>query len=141
MKKGMVKMLKLNKCYTVAAAIVLYWLGAGSRGDSHLQDFLMVVFFVAVGFSLRRIRDDGKTTSLWRISTLVALTLFCIGLGAILCQIAVTAGLPLPLFVCSMAMAVLVRNCSELANEFPDNEADIMGAVSLGIFATFTILA
>lgn len=136
-------MLKLNQVYTVAAAISLYWMGAGSRGDSHLQDFLMLVFFTVVGFSLHYDRGSGdgaETGSLWRVSTLVGLTLFCIGVGAILCQIAGAAWVSVPLFIGSMAVAVLVRNCSELANDFPDREADILGAVSLGCFVVFTIL-
>ena len=135
-------MLKLNQCYTVAAVIALYWMGAGSRGDSHLQGFLMLVFFTAVGFSLRRDRGSGGGSGrAWRVVTLVALTVFCIGLGAVLCQITSTAGLSLPLFIGSMAVAVLVRNCSELANEFPDNEADIMGTVSMVCFVALAIMA
>ncbi len=103
-----------------------------------IQSFLVIVFFTAVGFSidLKRGKTKGHTTPA-RVVTLVALTLFCFGLSAIFCQIVGSFGLSVPLFVGAAAFAVLVRNCSEIADEdFPDIEAGVMGCVSLcGVLA------
>lgn len=105
-------------------------------GLNHFQSFLLIVALTAFGFSVDFKRDKAHT-DLNRIVSLVALTLFCIGLGAVFCQIAAGFSLSLPLFVGSVPFAVLVRNCSEIPeNEFPGFEAFVLGCVSLcGVLA------
>ena len=100
-------------------------------GLNHTQSFLFIVALTAFGISIRFKRDKVRTTP-YRIVMLVCLTLFCIGLGAVLCQIGNGLGLTLPLVFGSVPIAVLVRNCSEVAEEeYPDREARILGALSL----------
>ena len=91
------------------------------------------------------IHEEEQTrirTSWERIASLVGLILFCIGVGAVLCQISRELGLTLPLFVGAMTVAVLVRNFNEMdVDEFPDAEADIVGNVSLCGFLTMAMMS
>lgn len=107
-------------------------------GLNHLQSFLFIVALTSFGFTIRIKRDKVNVhTTPYRIVMLVSLVLFCIGLGAVMCQIGNGFGLSLPLAFGSVPIAVLVRNCSEVTEEeYPDREARILGALSLcGVLA------
>jgi len=104
-------------------------------GAYYVQQFLLIVSVTAFGFCLEldRNRHIPRTrTTPYRMAALLCLVLFSIGVGAVLCQTGAVLGLALPLFLGSVPVAVLVRNCSEMTpEETPDHEAKGLGFASL----------
>lgn len=104
-------------------------------GAYYIQQFLLIVSVTAFGLCVDL--DKGRhiprsPTTPYRIAALLCLLLFCIGTGAVFCQTGTLLGLTLPLFVGSLPIAVLVRNCSEMTpEEIPDREARGLGLASL----------
>lgn len=142
---------------TVGMAAATFGLVFGNLTGGPVADFLIrknKLKTSGVGLSKDEVVLEGEGTNdkiqvtekgFIAHTTLVIFQIFvCMALGVVInAAVKNVTGITIPVFLCSMLVAVVIRNVSEYTNIYPvyDQEANILGSVSLNIFLALALMS